>query len=287
MGWADKVRKLGVRANADTPNDARVALKFGAEGIGLCRTEHMFFDEERIRAVREMILADDEKSRRAALAKLLPDAARGFRRAVRDHAGAAGHDPAARPSAARVPAAQRRGDRRGRRRHEGRPEEAGGARPRAARVQSDARLPRLSPGARLSRDRRDAGARHLRGGGRSRQAHRQAGRAGGDGAAHRHQDRARPRQGAHRRHGRGGRARDRDQGQLPGRHHDRAAAGVAARRRDRRERRVLLLRHQRPDPDHLTASAATTRRAFSASTCRAELSRAIRSSPSTARAWAN
>jgi len=72
MGWADGVRKLGVRANADTPNDARVALKFGAEGIGLCRTEHMFFDEDRIRAVREMILADDEKSRRAALAKLLP-----------------------------------------------------------------------------------------------------------------------------------------------------------------------------------------------------------------------
>src|SRR5215469_3670606 len=72
MGWADAVRKLGVRANADTPNDARVALKFGAEGIGLCRTEHMFFDEHRIRAVREMILSDDEKSRRAAFAKLLP-----------------------------------------------------------------------------------------------------------------------------------------------------------------------------------------------------------------------
>jgi pyruvate, orthophosphate dikinase len=72
MGWADGVRRLGVRANADTPDDARIALKFGAEGIGLCRTEHMFFDEDRIRAVREMILADDEKSRRAALAKLLP-----------------------------------------------------------------------------------------------------------------------------------------------------------------------------------------------------------------------
>jgi pyruvate,orthophosphate dikinase len=72
MGWADEVRRLGVRANADTPNDARVALKFGAQGIGLCRTEHMFFDEDRIRAVREMILADDEKARRAALAKLLP-----------------------------------------------------------------------------------------------------------------------------------------------------------------------------------------------------------------------
>jgi len=66
------VRKLGVRANADTPNDAKAAVRFGAEGIGLCRTEHMFFDEERIQAVREMILADDEKFRRAALAKLLP-----------------------------------------------------------------------------------------------------------------------------------------------------------------------------------------------------------------------
>jgi pyruvate,orthophosphate dikinase len=72
MGWADKARKLRVRANADTPNDARVAIRFGAEGIGLCRTEHMFFEADRIRAVREMILSDDEKSRRAALAKLLP-----------------------------------------------------------------------------------------------------------------------------------------------------------------------------------------------------------------------
>jgi len=72
MGWADQVRNLKVRANADTPNDARLAIRFGAEGIGLCRTEHMFFEADRIRAVREMILADDEKSRRAALAKLLP-----------------------------------------------------------------------------------------------------------------------------------------------------------------------------------------------------------------------
>jgi pyruvate,orthophosphate dikinase len=72
MSWADEVCRLGVRANADTPNDARVALKFGAQGIGLCRTEHMFFEEHRIRAVREMILADDEPQRRVALAKLLP-----------------------------------------------------------------------------------------------------------------------------------------------------------------------------------------------------------------------
>ena len=72
MGWADKARALGVRANADTPADARSALRFGAEGIGLCRTEHMFFDEERIQAVREMILAEQVDTRRAALAKLLP-----------------------------------------------------------------------------------------------------------------------------------------------------------------------------------------------------------------------
>jgi pyruvate,orthophosphate dikinase len=72
MGWADECRKLGVRANADTPLDARTARRFGAEGIGLCRTEHMFFDDHRITAVREMILADDAEGRRKALAKILP-----------------------------------------------------------------------------------------------------------------------------------------------------------------------------------------------------------------------
>ncbi len=72
MQWADGVRRMKVRANAETPTDARVARGFGAEGIGLCRTEHMFFDGERIVAVREMILADTETGRRAALAKLLP-----------------------------------------------------------------------------------------------------------------------------------------------------------------------------------------------------------------------
>ncbi len=72
MEWADKVRRLKVRANAETPTDARTARQFGAEGIGLCRTEHMFFDEARIAAVREMILAEDEPGRRVALAKLLP-----------------------------------------------------------------------------------------------------------------------------------------------------------------------------------------------------------------------
>ena len=72
MTWADRVRRLKVRANAETPLDARTARNFGAEGIGLCRTEHMFFEGDRIVAVREMILADDAEGRRAALAKLLP-----------------------------------------------------------------------------------------------------------------------------------------------------------------------------------------------------------------------
>jgi len=72
MKWVDEFRKIGVWANADTPNDARVARGFGAEGIGLCRTEHMFFDPERIKAVREMILADDTPGRRKALEKILP-----------------------------------------------------------------------------------------------------------------------------------------------------------------------------------------------------------------------
>jgi len=72
LEWADGSRRLRVRANADTPKDARIARAFGAEGIGLCRTEHMFFEGDRINAVREMILAHDETGRRRALAKLLP-----------------------------------------------------------------------------------------------------------------------------------------------------------------------------------------------------------------------
>jgi pyruvate,orthophosphate dikinase len=72
MAWVDEARRLRVRTNADTPHDSEVARRFGAEGIGLCRTEHMFFDPERILAVREMILSDSVEGRRAALAKILP-----------------------------------------------------------------------------------------------------------------------------------------------------------------------------------------------------------------------
>ncbi len=73
MGWADNVRRMKVRANAETPLDCRTARDFGAEGVGLCRTEHMFFDAKRITSVRQMILADSEAGRRAALEKLLPE----------------------------------------------------------------------------------------------------------------------------------------------------------------------------------------------------------------------
>ena len=251
MGWADKVRRLRVRANADTPNDARVALRFGAEGIGLCRTEHMFFDEKRIRAMREMILSDDEKQRRAALAKLLPmqradfvelfEIMQGLPVTIRLldpplHEFLPHSDEEIAEVAAAMKADPKKLAERARELHEFNPMlgfrgcRLALAYPEIAEMQARAIFEAAV----------EAG-----------QAHGQTGRAGGDGAAHRHQDRARPRQGANRRHGRGGRARDRDQGQIPGRHHDRAAARVAARRRHRRERRVLFLRHQRPDPDHL------------------------------------
>jgi pyruvate,orthophosphate dikinase len=87
MGWADDVRRLKVRTNADTPADAAAARKFGAEGIGLCRTEHMFFDEGRIVAVRQMILAENEEGRKAALAKLLPMQRGDFEAIFREMAG--------------------------------------------------------------------------------------------------------------------------------------------------------------------------------------------------------
>src|SRR5262249_30236908 len=72
MGWADAARKLRIRTNADEPEQAAAAVAFGAEGIGLCRTEHMFFKGDRIKAMREMILADNTEDRKKALAKLLP-----------------------------------------------------------------------------------------------------------------------------------------------------------------------------------------------------------------------
>ena len=78
MSWADSFRKLKVRTNSETPLDSKIARDFGAEGIGLCRTEHMFFDEERILSVREMILSKSKEDRAKALSKLLPHQKKDF-----------------------------------------------------------------------------------------------------------------------------------------------------------------------------------------------------------------
>ena len=100
MGWADEFRTIGIRANAETPADAETAIHFGAEGIGLSRTEHMFFDSERIVAVRQMIVAATEEDRRGGAREAAADAARGFRRPVPHHGRAPGHRPPPGPAAA-------------------------------------------------------------------------------------------------------------------------------------------------------------------------------------------
>src|SRR3990170_4178 len=87
MTWADEARKLAIRANADIPRDARVARFLGAEGIGLCRTEHMFFAPERLPLMQKMILADDVKSRREALNQLLPFQKEDFKGLLKEMAG--------------------------------------------------------------------------------------------------------------------------------------------------------------------------------------------------------
>ncbi len=105
MKWADKYRTLKVRTNGDTPTDARVAREFGAEGIGLCRTEHMFFDPQRIHHMREMILADDHRGAQGRAGEIAAVSAGRFHRHLQGDEGAAGHDSAAGSAAARVPAA--------------------------------------------------------------------------------------------------------------------------------------------------------------------------------------
>ena len=99
MGWADEVRTLKIRTNAETPLDATTARKFGAEGIGLCRTEHMFFDTDRITPMREMIVSDTVEKRKTALAKILPMQRKDFAEIFKHHGGPARHHPPARPAA--------------------------------------------------------------------------------------------------------------------------------------------------------------------------------------------
>ena len=157
-----------MRANAETPLDAETARKFGAEGIGLCRTEHMFFDPERIGAVRQMIMAHDEAGRRAALARLLPFQREDFIELFRIMAGLPVtirlldpplHEFLPHGDAELAEVAQALGT-----------DVAGDApaRRRTRRGQPDARPSRLPPRHHLSRDLRDAGPRDLRGRGRGR-----------------------------------------------------------------------------------------------------------------------
>ncbi len=248
MGWADKVRRLRVRANADQPDQATNAVLFGAEGIGLCRTEHMFFGGDRITAVREMILGDSVEAREKALAKLLPMQRERLRGGLPGDGPAPRHDPDDRPAAPRVPAAHPR--RAGGRRREARRlvGDRGPEGERAPRDEPDARPPRLPPRDRLPRDHADAGARHPRGG-----LHREEGR--GRGEAGDHDPARRPREraegpGEGRPRDREGRLREgRHHGRLPRRDDDRAAARGADGRRDRHRRRVLQLRDERPDAD--------------------------------------
>ncbi len=174
MEWADGLRRMKVRTNAETPLDAETARKFGAEGIGLCRTEHMFFDPARIGAVRQMIMAQDERGRRAALAKLLPFQRDDFRDLFRIMAGLPCtirlldpplHEFLPHQEAELADVAAGLGedldvDPPPRRRAEG--------------SQPDARPSRLPPRHLLPRDLRDAGPRHLRGRHRRDRGGRQA-----------------------------------------------------------------------------------------------------------------
>ena len=261
MTWADKVRKLKIRTNADTPADAAKAREFGAEGIGLCRTEHMFFGEDRIVAMREMILAPDEAGpthspgRRSSRFRRLD-----FVGIFDAMAGLPGHNPPARPAAARVFAARRQGtgrSRQGDRRLRGQGE---GARGRAARVQPDDGLPRVPIADCLPGDRRHASACDHRGGDRGEKARQGSPPRDHDPARRRRRGAHHPQEtrdhGGRGMHGQGG-----AQGRVPDRHDDRAAAGRLDGGQDRRRGGVLLLRDQRPDPDDLRLSAATTSRA--------------------------
>ena len=235
MGWADKYRTLKVRTNADTPADAKRAREFGAEGIGLCRTEHMFFEGERIQAMREMILATTTKDRRAALKKLLPLQRKDFIGIFKAMDGLPvtirlldpplheflPHDAKSQADMAKelgVSAAEVKAPRRA-----------------AARDEPDARPPRLPPGRHLSGNPRDAGPGDHRSGHRLQGEEDQRDRRDHD-SARRHREGTRSARRPGSRDDAGGRGREEVQGRPrhPGRHDDRDSAGRAHGRRDRR-----------------------------------------------------
>ena len=172
LAWADKERTLGIRANADLPDQAELAYAFGARGIGLCRTEHMFFGEGRIEKVQRMILADNEADRRAALAELLPLQRDDFYGVFKGMHGEPVtirtidpplHEFLPKREDLMVEIAKLEAKGRAAPRSWTRSAPAG-ARRAAPRVQPDARPPRRPPRDHLPGDHRDAGARDLRGG---------------------------------------------------------------------------------------------------------------------------
>ncbi len=237
MKLADKYRKLGIRTNADQPDQVENAIAFGAEGIGLCRTEHMFFEGDRIIAVRQMILADDLEGRQKALAKLLPLQQGDFEGIFRALAG--------RPACIRLldpplheflpqhdnPKGQQEVAQ-----QLGISVETGEqARSRAARIQPDARLPRLPLGHQVPRNHRDAspGDFPSRRGGAGR---RRESAAGSDGAAGGLQARAGFASGNHPPRGPRSDEGNRQEVQVQRGHDDRSAARRADRRRNRRTR---------------------------------------------------
>ena len=256
LGWTDKFRRLGIRANADQPDQAELAYAFGARGIGLCRTEHMFFGEGRIPIVQRMILAETEADRRAALDELLPMQREDFYGVFKAHEGRTGDDPHDRSAAARVPAEARRPHGRDRR-HGSEGAEGQGVRGEESPARACRTAARVQPHARPSR---------LRLGITYPEITEMQTRAIIEAACKLNKEGFKvmpeimiPLVGDVRE------LRDqklivdrvcadviKEQGvedQVSGRHDDRSAARCADGRRDRDGSRVLLLRHQRPDAD--------------------------------------
>ena len=287
MAWADEFRTLGIRANAETPVDAAQARKFGAEGIGLCRTEHMFFEGDRVVAVRQMILADDEKSRRAALAKIQPMQRQDFVGLFEIMAGLPVtirlldpplHEFLPKTHADMEVVAKDLGvavaeiEARAHKLHEFNPMlghrgvRLGISFPEIYEMQARAIFEAVAevqkkagktviPEIMIPLVATPEGARPHEGGGRP-------GRERGQSAV-------------------GPEAR------VPGRHHDRAAARGAARRRHRRVGRLLQLRHQRSHADHFRPEPRRLRRRSSRSTSSRASSSTTPSPRSTSRAWAS
>ena len=262
LTWSDKYRRMNVRANADQPDQAELAYAFGARGIGLCRTEHMFFGEGRIPIVQRMILADNEKDRRAALDELLPLQREDFYGVFKAMKGEPVtirtidpplHEflPKREELMVEIARLESRAPQRRRTRSEA---QAAPPRRAAPRVQPDARPSRRAARHHVSRDHRDADARHHRGGLPAGEGRRE-GHAGDHDPARRAREGAARPEGGRQPRRRGGDEGAGRQGELPRRDDDRGAARGDDGRRDRDRGGVLFVRHQRPDADDLRVLA--------------------------------